>query len=151
SLTAALLLAALPCPTFAWFGNSLPPTISMQINSAQVIAYGTLRRATPANPRHSGEQVTDLIVDGFIKLHPLAVGKKTIILNSFIPGEGRQYLCFCGINEGKLILHQAVILKKGSDLPKYVEKLHRLQNDAVGKRMRFYFDHLRHPEQEIAD
>ena len=153
SSAVVLVLTALPCPAQAWFGN-YAPTLRVQFSNARAVLFGTILRATPPNPAGSAEGVTDVIIAKVFKSHPLVAGRKTIALRQYIPADkpGKtRFVIFCDIVQGKLIPASGFPVKAGSNLPVYIAGLLKVKEEKAAKRLRFYFNHLHHPEAAIAE
>jgi hypothetical protein len=142
------------------------PTLTGEVAQAKLVLYGQL---TNAKEQANGDGTTDLIVESVIKNElagkkddPLHNAKKeignvrsekgTVRLDRFLPplGEGYRYLIYCDYFRSKIDPYRVVPVKDG-DMAKYLLGALEHKDEAIGKRLRFFFDYLDSPDLEISN
>jgi hypothetical protein len=126
------------------------------VGQAKLVLYGEL---TNAKELPNGDGTTDLVVETVIKnelagkkTDPLAGKKTTVRLDRFlVPVGNYRYLVYCDVFRGKTDPYRTVPVLKGGDLAKYVLGALAHKDEAIGKRLRFFFDYLDNADLEISN
>jgi hypothetical protein len=154
----ALLLLISPggaCP----FCGMQGPTLTGEVAQAKLVLYGQLANAKEQN---NGDGTTDLVVENVIKNElagkkddPLGGNNKTIRLEKYLQTEGRadkyRYLVYCDVFRGKIDPYRIVSVIKDGGMAKYLLGALEHKDEAIGKRLRFFFDYLDNPDLEISN
>ncbi|HTU18437.1 MAG TPA: hypothetical protein VMG10_10290 [Gemmataceae bacterium] len=153
----ALLLLNSPsgaCP----FCNGQGPTLTGEVAQAKLVLYGQLTNAA----RNQNEETTDLLVETVIKNElagkkddPLAGKNKTVRLDRSLQGtvelEKYRYLVYCDVFRGKIDPYRIVPVIKDGVMSKYLLGALKYKDEAIGKRLRFFFDYLDNADLEISN
>lgn len=150
SLALLVLLATGPwfavegCP----FCSSAGQTLSGEVEQAKMVLFGQL-----VDPNEKAE-TTDLLVEAIVKDHPARAGRLRLTLSRYyhpalLPA-GDRFLVFCDLHRGKIDPYRSTQVKKESKLAAYLGAARSVKNVSHPKRLRFFFDYLDHPEQEIS-
>jgi hypothetical protein len=162
TLTAGLLLTALPCPAATPRAarpvaevracSFQPTTLRQELQGAVGVFYGTLTRATRNNPdTGTGNGITDFVIEKALVTPPFLKGETTITLDRYAPTAGNtNFVIFFDLVNGKIDPYRGIPVKKNSNLPTYLAGILKVKDEKPAKRLRFYFDYLNHPEPEIA-
>jgi hypothetical protein len=149
-----LIAPADACP----FCASQGPSLTGEVAQAKLVLYGQL-----TNPKElpNGDGTTDLVVETVIKNElagkkkddPLGCDNKTVhlarVLNPM--GDKYRYLVYCDVFRGKIDPYRVVPVLKDGDLSKYLLGALKHKDEAIGKRLRFFFDYLDNPDAEISN
>jgi hypothetical protein len=160
-----LPLAALPAlMMLASSGDACPfcgmqgPTLTGEVGQAKLVLYGQL---TNAKEENNGDGTTDLVVDTVIKNEfagkkddPLGKNK-TVRLERFFPAVGAgnkyRYLVYCDVFRGKIDPYRTVSVLQEGGMAKYLFGALEHKDEAIGKRLRFFFDYLDNSDLEISN
>ncbi|MHB1423326.1 MAG: hypothetical protein ACYC3I_09060 [Gemmataceae bacterium] len=150
-----LVSLATACP----FCSMQGPTLTGEVAQAKLVLYGQLANAKQSDT-DTGEGTTDLIVQSLIKNElsgkkddPLADNNKTVRLERYLQtaeGDKYRYLVYCDVFRGKIDPYRVVPVKEG-DMAKYLLGALENKDEAIGKRLRFFFDYLDNPDLEISN
>jgi hypothetical protein len=116
-----------------------------------MVLFGKLSNAVE-NPT-TGEGTTDIQIEASIKLAKDYEGKKTVTLARYLPvlNEKYRYLVFCDLFQGKVDPYRVAVADPDASMPKYLKGAIALKDEAIGKRLRFYFDYLDNSDPEISN
>jgi hypothetical protein len=132
------------------------PTLTGEVGQAKLVLYGQLLNAKEQN------DTTELIVASVIKNElagkkddPLAGKNKTVLLNRYLPilgaNDKHRYLVYCDFFRGKIDPYRTVSVIPGCDMAKYLFGALEHKDEAIGKRLRYFFDYLDNPDLEISN
>jgi hypothetical protein len=151
-VTSALLAApAAACPLC---GGMQGQTLTVDINQASMVLFGTLTNARLNLGAGGFEQgSTDLQIEAVIKKHEILGDKKIITLPRYLPTDKNttKFLIFCDVFKGKIDPLRGIPVKSGSDIIKYLEGALAVKDKDVSARLRFSFDYLDNGDLEIAN
>lgn len=148
-----LAWAGLPAPATACpFCSTQGETLTMDVNRASMVLFGTL-----ANPRLDptaglGQGATDLQIEETLKKHEILGDKKVITLPRYVPTDNNKtkFLIFCDVFKGKIDPYRGIPVKAGTDMVKYLKGALAVKDKDAGARLKFFFDYLDNADLEIS-
>ncbi len=146
------LLMSLPasaCPFCTMSGETL---LSLA-DQASLVVFGNLKSAKNANdPNDPAAGSSVLEIETVVKPHANFKGNKLEINRYFEQGmEGKyKFLVFCDLYKGKIDPFRGMAVKADSDIARYIKGALAIQKEPIGKRLRFFFDYLDNPDQEVS-
>jgi hypothetical protein len=146
---AVLASAASACPFCTMQGQ----TLTQEVGQASMVLYGSLGKAEQAATGDFNGGTTELIIDAVIKDHEWRAGKKTILLNRYVPNSDPKYkfLVFCDIYKGNVDPYRGMPIKADSDVVKYLDGALKVKDKDIATRLRFFFDYLDNADVEISN
>lgn len=168
------LLVAGPAAALCPFCSSQGQTLSGEVQQADLIVLGTLSNAKhdPADPTRG---TTDLAIKSVIKPHPFLAGKTTVTLPKYLPDGAKAsdtlFLVYGAVftRPGEVAVaavagggvladpaatvfdpYRGVPVPPTSPLPQYLQGAIAVREKEAPARLRYFFDFLDSPDQEIA-
>jgi hypothetical protein len=124
-------------------------TFREEAADSKVIIYGVMD-----NPRDGPNGAsTDCIIASVIKAHPILRGKKWLILPRKVEVEDRnrppRFLIFCDVEKGKIDAYRGIPVSPA--VVDYLKGLLAINPANPVARLRYCFDFLDHPDEQIAN
>src|SRR5262245_5151331 len=105
--------AATACP----FCGAQGQTLTMDVNQASMVLYGTLANAKLDPNNDFGQGTTELHIEAVIKKHEILGDKKMVLLPRYVPTDKNgkaPFLIFCDVFKGKIDPYRGVPVQEGS-------------------------------------
>jgi len=149
-----LLAALLAVPSWVAVSHSCEfcqaekgPTLADDYSQAALVLL--VHTEKPSVYEGNNNYTTEVIIDQVIKDHDIIKGKKSITIPKRADA-GLQFIVFCDVYKEKINAHRGVVVEPKSDLLKYFEGARAMIGKPISERLRYSFDYLTNPDQDVA-